>query len=188
MYSDDIDLSYRLLKSGKINYYFCETSVIHYKGESTIKDGTYMKRFQEAMDYFYSKHFKKSAFFSLFMKIGSFFFVFLKKNKTGISNRRIDNYILISENELLKEKLEKLLGKNVKLLSTSFKNELPSMLKRTDANVEVIFDQNDLSFSNIISAMEEFKNEKVTFKIISNSSDFMIGSNSSNDRGEVVMI
>jgi GT2 family glycosyltransferase len=188
MYSDDIDLSYRLLKSGKINYYFCETSVIHYKGESTMKDGTYMKRFQEAMDYFYSKHFKKSAFFSLFMKIGSFFFVFLKKNKKGVPNRRIDNYILISENELLKEKLEKLLGKNVKLLSTSFKNELPSMLKRTDTNVEVIFDQNNLSFSNIISAMEEFKTERITFKIIPHSCDFMIGSNSSNDRGEVVMI
>mgnify|MGYP006166439367 FL=1 len=122
------------------------------------------------------------------MKIGSFFFVFVKKNKKGVSNRGIDNYILISKNELLKEKLEKLLGKNVKLLSTSFKNELPSMLKRTDTYVEVIFDQNNLSFSNIISAMEEFKNERVTFKIIPNSSDFMIGSNSSNDRGEVVMI
>ena len=36
--------------------------------------------------------------------------------------------------------------------------------------------------------MEEFKNERVTFKIIPNSSNFMIGSNSSNDRGEVVMI
>ena len=112
----------------------------------------------------------------------------MKKNKKGVPNRRIDNYILISENELLKEKLEKLLGKNVKLLSTSFKNELPSMLKRTDTNVEVIFDQNNLSFSNIISAMEEFKTERITFKIIPHSCDFMIGSNSSNDRGEVVMI
>mgnify|MGYP006187356303 CR=1 FL=1 len=113
---------------------------------------------------------------------------FLKfQNNVGLGKSRHES-ILISKNELLKEKLEKLLGKNVKLLSTSFKNELPSMLKRTDTNVEVIFDQNNLSFSNIISAMEEFKNERVTFKIIPNSSDFMIGSNSSNDRGEVVMI
>ena len=188
MYSDDIDLSYTVLKTGKNNYYFAETTVIHYKGESTVKDGTYMKRFQEAMDYFYSKHFKKSAFFSVFMKVGSFFFAFLKKNKTPISNRKIDNYILVSENELLKEKLEKLLGKNVKRLSTSFKNELPSLLKGISSNIEVIFDQNDLPFSTIISAMELYKNEKVTFKIIPNQSNFMIGSNSSNDRGEVVMI
>ncbi len=188
MYSDDIDLSYTVLKTGKNNYYFAETTVIHYKGESTVKDGTYMKRFQEAMDYFYTKHFKKSAFFSIFMKVGSFFFAFLKKNKTAISNRKIDNYILISENELLKEKLEKLLGKNVKRLSTSFKNELPSLLKGINSNIEIIFDQNDLTFSTIISAMELYKNEKVTYKIIPNQCNFMIGSNSSNDRGEVVMI
>ncbi|MDP2159659.1 MAG: glycosyltransferase family 2 protein, partial [Flavobacterium sp.] len=52
MYSDDIDLSYMVLKRNKTNYYFAETTVIHYKGESTVKDETYMKRFQEAMDYF----------------------------------------------------------------------------------------------------------------------------------------
>ena len=188
MYSDDIDLSYMILKKGKWNYYFAETIVIHYKGESTLKDGTYMKRFQEAMDYFYAKHFKKSSFFSVFMKVGSFFFAFLKKNKAGVSNRKIDNYILISENELLKEKLEKLLGKNVKRLSSSFKNELPSLLKGINSNIEIIFDQNDLTFSTIISAMEFYKSEKVTFKIIPNQSNFMIGSNSSNDRGEVVLI
>ena len=188
MYSDDIDLSYRVIKKDKINYYFAETTVIHYKGESTVKDGTYMKRFQEAMDYFYSKHFKRSVFFSLFMKVGSLFFAFVKKNKTGPSNRKVDNYILISENELLKEHLEKLLGKNVKRLSTSFKNELPSLLKGLNANIELIFDQNVLPFSTIISAMEWYKNEKVTFKIIPSQRNFMIGSNSSNDRGEVVMI
>ncbi len=188
MYSDDIDLSYRILQNGKINYYFSETSVIHYKGESTVKDGTYMKRFQDAMEYFYAKHFKKSGFFSVFMKIGSFFFAFLKKNKIGISNRKIDSYILISDNELLKEKLEKLLGKNIKQVSSSFKNELPSLLNGMSANVEIIFDHHVLPFSTIISAMELYKNEKVSFKIIPNQSNFMIGSNSSNDRGEVIFI
>lgn len=188
MYSDDIDLSYMVLKKGKINYYYAETTVIHYKGESTVKDGTYMKRFQEAMDYFYSKHFKKSLFFTLFMKLGSHFFAFLKKNKTSESKRIIEHYILISENELLKEKLEKLLGKNVKVIPSSFKNELSSLLKGINTNIEIIFDQNYLTFSTIISAMELHKNEKVTFKIIPNQSNFMIGSNSNSDRGEVVMI
>ncbi|RXR30611.1 glycosyltransferase family 2 protein [Flavobacterium piscinae] len=188
MYSDDIDLSYRVLKNGKSNFYFAKTTVIHYKGESTVKDETYMKRFQEAMDYFYAKHFKKSGFFSFFMKVGSFFFAFLKKNKTGISNIKIDSYILISQNELLKEKLEKLLGKNVKQLSTTFKNELPSLLKGINSNVEIIFDQDDFSFSTIISAMETYKSKNVTFKIIPNQSNFMLGSNNSNDRGEVVLI
>ena len=78
MYSDDIDLSYMISLKGKFNYYFNETTVIHYKGESTIKDNTYMKRFQEAMSFFYKKHFKVSVFFSIFMKVGILFFSFLK--------------------------------------------------------------------------------------------------------------
>lgn len=188
MYSDDIDLSYRVLKKDKVNYYFAKATVIHYKGESTVKDGTYMKRFQEAMEYFYAKHFKKSAFFNVFMKVGSFFFAFLKKNKTTENNRKIDKYILISQNELLKEKLEKLLGKNVSRLYINFKNELPSLLKGINSNVEIVFDQNDLPFSTIISAMETYKSKNVTFKIIPNQCYFMIGSNSSNDRGEVILI
>ena len=78
MYSDDIDLSYMVLKKGKSNYYFHETSVIHYKGESTIKDGMYMKRFREAMNFFYKKHFRVSVLFSVFMEIGIVFFSFMK--------------------------------------------------------------------------------------------------------------
>lgn len=75
MYSDDIDLSYMVLQKGKVNYYFHKTTVIHYKGESTIKDGTYMKRFQEAMEFFYRKTFSGFLSFSVFMKIELCFFL-----------------------------------------------------------------------------------------------------------------
>jgi GT2 family glycosyltransferase len=51
MYSDDVDLSRMLLKENR-TYYYHETTVIHYKGESTVKDGIYMKRFQESMQFF----------------------------------------------------------------------------------------------------------------------------------------
>src|SRR5690606_33053957 len=37
MYGEDIDLSYRFLKKGYDNYYFGQTTIIHYKGESTSK-------------------------------------------------------------------------------------------------------------------------------------------------------
>ncbi len=39
MYGEDIDLSYRLLKAGFINYYFPEVEITHYKGKSTKRDG-----------------------------------------------------------------------------------------------------------------------------------------------------
>jgi len=37
MYGEDIDLSYRIIQGGYKNYYLPETSIIHYKGESTKK-------------------------------------------------------------------------------------------------------------------------------------------------------
>ena len=182
MYSDDIDLSYMALKKGKSNYYFHETSVIHYKGESTIKDGTYMKRFQEAMNFFYKKHFQVSLFFSVFMKMGIVFFSMVKKFQ-GKPKPKLspEKYILVSEDEDLREKFENLWGTLVERqqITKSFANNVTT---------EIIFDQNLLDFKTIIEAFETNKNKNFTFKILPESSDYVIGSNSSFDRGEVINI
>jgi len=182
MYSDDIDLSYMALKKGKSNYYFHETSVLHYKGESTVKDGTYMKRFREAMNFFYKKHFRVSFMFSVFMQMGIVFFSFVKmfqgKPKPKLSPK---NYILVSDNQILKEKLEKQFNHKVELLETG-------QLLSKSAAAEVIFDQNQLDFKTIIQAFETNRNNGFTFKILPETSDFIIGSNSSFDRGEIVKI
>jgi GT2 family glycosyltransferase len=180
MYSDDIDLSYRVLKEGKSNYYFHETLVIHYKGESTVKDETYMKRFQEAMNFFYKKHFKVSFFFSVFMKMGILFFSFVKMFQGKSKQKRNpQNYILVSQDEFLKDVLENKLKNPIQLQKSAqfvFENK----------NSEVIFDQNFNSFKTIIDAFETNKNKGMSFKILPKSSRFLIGSNSSFDRGEVI--
>ncbi|HEY1046811.1 MAG TPA: glycosyltransferase [Bacteroidia bacterium] len=60
MYGEDIDLSYRITKAGYFNYYFADTSIIHYKGESTKKHSVnYVKIFYQAMAKFARKHFSK---------------------------------------------------------------------------------------------------------------------------------
>ncbi len=58
MYGEDIDLSYRITRAGYQNYYYPETQIIHYKGEST-KKGTlnYVRVFYQAMIIFARKHF-----------------------------------------------------------------------------------------------------------------------------------
>ena len=58
MYGEDIDLSYRILKGGYKNYYFPQTRIIHYKGESTKKGSlNYVYVFYKAMQIFARKHF-----------------------------------------------------------------------------------------------------------------------------------
>jgi O-antigen biosynthesis protein len=57
MYGEDIDLSYCIQKAGYKNVYFADTSVIHYKGESTKKGSlNYVKLFYNAMIIFAKKH------------------------------------------------------------------------------------------------------------------------------------
>jgi GT2 family glycosyltransferase len=61
MYGEDIDMSYRITKAGYKNYYFPETTIIHYKGESTKKSSVnYVIVFYNAMLIFAEKHFSKS--------------------------------------------------------------------------------------------------------------------------------
>ena len=59
MYGEDIDLSYRVQLGGFKNYYLSDTTIIHYKGESTRKGSlNYVKVFYNAMIIFAKKHFK----------------------------------------------------------------------------------------------------------------------------------
>jgi len=178
MYSDDIDLSYLVLKTGKSNYYFHETSVIHYKGESTVRDGTYMKRFREAIQFFYKKHFKKSWLFDVMMQVGSFVFSLLKKNQQKNEVRIIDEYVVFS-----RENLELNLSKKATYLS-----DFNQFVGQSQKNLEIIFDTTTFSFAEIITFMQLNKSKNLSFKNYISSSNYLIGSNNSNDRGQIILL
>ena len=193
MYSDDIDLSYRILQKGKSNYYFHETTVIHYKGESTIKDETYMKRFQEAMNFFYKKHFNPdgsgSLLFSLFMKIGIVFFSLVKmfQGKPGIKIAP-KSYLLYSDNEKLADKLRLVLQKKVLFHDLKTEKMVISYSLISGRGTEIILDNEFISFKECIAILESSRNKGFTFKIIPKTANFLIGSNNSNERGEIIEI
>ncbi len=79
MYGEDIDLSYRIILGGYKNYYFPETKIIHYKGESTKKGSiNYVFVFYNAMIIFSKKHFaQKAKAFSFFINIAIYIRAFL---------------------------------------------------------------------------------------------------------------
>ncbi len=85
MYGEDIDLSYRIIQGGYKNYYLPETSIIHYKGESTKKGSlNYVRAFYNAMIIFARKHFtgNKAALFVLMLQIA----IYLRAGLTVVSN------------------------------------------------------------------------------------------------------
>lgn len=72
MYGEDIDLSYRIILGGYKNYYFHDTRIIHYKGESTKKSSVnYVFVFYRAMAIFARKHFsaKNANLFSFLINL-----------------------------------------------------------------------------------------------------------------------
>ncbi len=80
MYGEDIDLSYRITKAGYKNYYYPETRIIHYKGESTKKGSlNYVFVFYTAMIVFAKKHFSKenARAFSLMINVAIYFRAFI---------------------------------------------------------------------------------------------------------------
>lgn len=180
MYSDDIDLSYTILKSGRRNYYFHETAVIHYKGESTVKDRKYVERFSQAMDFFYRKHFRRAVLFDYLLKIGAYFFSKVKSASTGpivIPER----YLLVSDDQTLLTRCADILEKPVAMVPSV---DTPD----TNGQVEVLFDTQYISYADIIRTMQRLAGSGATFKMAHRDAGFLIGSNSSNDRGTVVSL
>lgn len=176
MYGEDIDLSYRILKAGYANYYYGGVTTIHFKGESTLKDKFYAKRFYGAMQIFYKKHFKKNSIFDMLVWSGITLVYMFRKLPVN-KPKNIYKYVLVSDK--MNPQLKKILRKDVTLQS-DFKN-----IKK---NTEVIFDSKVLSFKKIISMMESNTDNKfTTFKILPKESNFILGSDNAISRGEIIV-
>jgi GT2 family glycosyltransferase len=71
MYGEDVDLSFRIQKAGYKNYYFSESTIIHFKGESTKRGSlNYVRLFYKAMNLFVKKHYSgsKAGIFIFFIQ------------------------------------------------------------------------------------------------------------------------
>jgi len=72
MYGEDVDLSYRIQEMGYKNYYLAETSILHFKGESTKKGSlNYVRMFYSAMSIFVRKHYggSRASLFIFFIHL-----------------------------------------------------------------------------------------------------------------------
>lgn len=175
MYGEDVDLSYRVKKAGFDNFYNADTTVIHFKGESTLKDKVYAERFYGAMQIFYNKHFRKNWLFDVLVWFGIKFAKYFRNSPDKL-RPKVDSFILVSDNE----------NKEIRHRFNPLKRVLK--IEDVSSKTEVIFDANYLSFKNIIECMEKLTTiSPVTFKILPKKANFILGSNHSKTKGEVVM-
>ncbi len=72
MYGEDVDLSFRIQEAGYSNFYFSESTIIHFKGESTKRGSlNYIRLFYKAMNLFVKKHYSgsKAGVFIFFIQM-----------------------------------------------------------------------------------------------------------------------
>lgn len=184
MYGEDIDLSYKITKAGYVNHYCGETSILHYKGESTKRDDQYYDRFYGAMEIFYSKHLGQSYFEKKTIGAGVSLAKWANRNlKSGRKTiKKIpENYKVLTENNRL-----------IKNLNDQYQVRFQQVIKPEIATLElknsfVVFDAAYLSYEAIFLLMRKFNREENQFRIYVVESDFIIGSDQSDEKGEVVV-
>lgn len=190
MYGEDIDLSYKILNKGYQNYYYADSQVIHYKGESIQKDTERLHNFHEAMQIFYKEHFRINKIYDFVMNIGIKFWYMLKffgLQKKIIPEKSPDSIVYFGKDKSVFE--------NIQLISTKAKfyeyNELENLegllaFAKSNHIQEVVFDNNNLSYQDIIANIIELKDSGLTFKIHPKNTNYILGSNTSESRGEVL--
>ena len=176
MYGEDIDLSYKVIKAGYDNFYFGETTIIHFKGESTLKDSSYAKRFYGAMQIFYQKHFKRNILFNSIVWVGI---------KLAYSMRKPDNSL-------------KIVSKSTFVFSSGIEESLKNLLQhpvsiKSKIAVEiandsmVVYDFKALKIKDCIADMKrKSQQENIVFRLLPKNSKFILGSDSAINRGEVI--
>lgn len=185
MYGEDIDLSYKIIKKGYQNYYYSESQIIHYKGESTKKDIKYLKYFYGAMTIFYKKHFKLNVVYDFLMSFGIRFWYLMKyvNLKTVIDNNtKTSNFIYIGQNAERFSNLKTTLESDLAIQHTSISID-DILVNKIDT---VIFDNHSISNKDIIEAIQKLKNKDLVFRVIPRTCNYFIGSDNSIDKGVVV--
>ena len=189
MYGEDIDLSFKILNRGYQNYYYSETQVLHYKGESTQRDVKYLKYFHKAMKIFYRKHFKLNRIYDFIMSFGIElwyyikYFQFFQIKKIPELNL---NVLYLGEDELIKNYLAKKYLLVSKDLMGDF-NQIKILIKK-DSIDTIVFDNSTISNKKIIEHFQELKNEGVVFKIRPKKTNYLLGSINSLNLGQVDLI
>jgi len=182
MYGEDIDLSYRITKAGFKNFYVGSNKVLHFKGESTIKDKFYLENFYGALSIFHKKHFPNRAglygivdgLISMMISVKSM--IGSKESKTV---QVMTNWIYAGNDKAIFDALKKKFPGTQGCLMTQI--EEGNIIQEI-----IFFDSNSQKYGQIIQEMHQPEFHELRKRIIAQDYSFYLGSDTSNERGEVV--
>jgi GT2 family glycosyltransferase len=203
MYGEDVDLSYRVNRAGFDNWYFADTSILHFKGESTQKlSAAYIQNFYGAMILFVKKHYsgQKAKIFFLQSAIGMMKLLAGMKSKIKGSSTPAPastplNTAIVAGQRRFDETLQLIkyanfplvicgrisVDKNDKDFSIGKVNNLADVIKK-NAIRQVVFCEGEQSFKTIIEEMQKVPS-RVTVLLNAANSNSMVGSNDKNEKG-----
>ncbi len=207
MYGEDIDLSYRIQLAGFKNYYFSETTIIHFKGESTQKNSVkYVRMFYDAMQLFVQKHYshKKMVLFSMKAAIALSRYValaglFCKKAfmRKAVNAVPAETAIMASQHDfdsiihllrkapggiIIKGRIT--IDENDKGTSLALPGNLVSSIKAHGIS-QLLFCEGDISYKTIITLSEQLQG-KCGFLFHAKQSRSIIGSSNKNQQGDFI--
>ena len=185
MYGEDIDLSFRALKNNYTNYYFCDSSIIHFKGESTIKNKVYVDRFYKAMIQFAYKHFSKSYSWLLKILINSG--IILAKTLNSVKNAckipekesDVHNQLLLLNDYLPAEDL-------IEILEIKYQLKIIKDLSKEQQGI-VLFVENQIPYKQMIEYMDTYKNRFV-YRFLNPEQRTIVGSDNKFEKGNSVRL
>lgn len=207
MYGEDVDLSYRIQKAGFKNIYFSETTLVHFKGESTTRGSlNYVRLFYGAMILFVKKHSSSGMgrFYSLVIKFAIWINAFLSTIafwlKRLLANKKVTTHqkrCFIVANKRVFDFIESILNKN-NLAKNIVGRINPSNIREEDAvgdlqqlsflitgkNVnEIIFCINGYSAIEAINLMEQLSSG-ISFRFHFEGAVSIVGSSHKSSSGD----
>jgi N-acetylglucosaminyl-diphospho-decaprenol L-rhamnosyltransferase len=182
MYAEDIDLSYRIQKAGFKNFYFADTAIIHFKGESTAKQSAdYYNNFYGTMVLFVQKHYPK-IFGSIYILLLKILIgvkkLFAAKTSAPESKAPATKAFILADEEIFRRTEQKLQRhftqlSRVEKISTAEKSSV------------VIFCEPSIFFSEMITTMQQEKNQ-FSFFIHAAKTKSVVGSADKNQPGVAI--
>ena len=195
MYGEDIDLSYRIKQAGYKNYYLADSSIIHFKGESTQKNIAYTKLFYKAMGIFVEKHYEKqSRLFSIMLRMAigvrgivSFAGQFFLHRQSSQGPGKIVHTIIAGEPAEIKKAVGALNNQTEKrnIIQVAGLPEINAALQLQKTG-EIIFCAGHTSYKDIIDYIEN-AHSNIDYKFFASGSNSIVGSMSKNSSGETVV-